>query len=99
MSDTNRSELDDFAVHVVGFLLGMLWAIPAGLIALIIHVARPNPEDKLCHMGETDYWGTTIEVVQCPECHAANYSDAQTCSDCGASLFPLPDRWGGFRWQ
>lgn len=85
MARNNRGSTDDLAEGIVFGVLALLWALVAGIIALVVKSAQTPPEVRVRQLGQSAVWGSQVEPVTCTICGGFNELGQERCYMCGSN--------------
>lgn len=84
MARNNRNSTDALAEGIVFGMLALLWALVAGIVALVVKSAQTPPEVQLRQLAQPAAWGSQVESVTCSRCGAFNELGQERCRTCGS---------------
>lgn len=86
MARNNRNSTDGLAEGIVFGLLALLWALVAGIVALVVKSTQTPPEVQVRQLGQPAVWGSQVEPVTCSHCGAFNELGQERCHMCGSDV-------------
>lgn len=89
MARNNRNSTDALAEGIVFGALALLWALVAGIVALVVKSAQTPPEVLLRQLAQPGAWGSQVESVTCARCGAFNELGQERCITCGADAIAV----------